>query len=288
MIHIKLTIMALLWAGGFIAGKLIVQQAGPFTISFLRFLIATSVLAILVYKKEQYTKITLTHFVYAMCAGFLGIFCYNYLFFSGIQFVDAGRGSVIISTVPIVVAILSSVIFKEKMSAFKFFGILFSMFGAWVVVSHGEVLSLLHYSLGWGEIQLILCVFCAAGFALFSKQLLKDLSPMVTMVYISASGAAFLFGPALLELKQKPIDFNSITFYLNLLYLSIGPSVIAVTFYYEAIKLVGAARASQYMNLIPIFAVILAFIFLGEQITASLVIGGGLVTTGLYLANVTS
>ena len=77
-------------------------------------------------------------------------------------------------------------------------------------------------------------------------------------------------------------------FLANLLYLAIGPSVIAVTFYYEAISLIGPSRASQYMNLMPVFAVLLAFIFLNEQVTASLILGGGLVTTGLYLTNVTS
>ena len=57
MIHLKLTIMAFLWAGGFIAGKFAILQAGPFTISFFRFLIATMILFLLAKKTEGRIKI---------------------------------------------------------------------------------------------------------------------------------------------------------------------------------------------------------------------------------------
>ena len=280
--------MAVLWAGGFISGKLIVQQAGPFAISFFRFLMVTLVLGALVYKREKDIVIDIKLFLYAFCAALIGIFFYNYLFFSGIKLVDAGRSSVIISTVPIVVAVVSFVLFKERMSVLKMLGIMISLVGAWIVISKGDWNVLASAPLGRGEVYLILCVFCAAAFALFSKELLQSLSPVVTMVYISAVGTVLLFIPALLEIREIPVEFFSAKFLLNLFYLAAGPSVVAVIFFYEAIHSIGTARASQYMNLIPVFAVMLAMIFLGETITASLVLGGGLVTAGLYLTNFVS
>lgn len=288
MIHLKLTIMALLWAGGFIAAKQIAHQAGPFTIAFLRFFVATFVFAVLVYRKGQFAKINARLLVYVVCAAFFGQFCYNYFFFAGIQHIDAGRGAAIISTVPIVVLIISYLIFKEKVSASKSLGVLLSLVGAWVVVSKGQITAVMFDVVGRGEMYLIFCVFFAAAFTLISKPILKQLSPMVAMLIISVFGTVFLFIPAVIETSKIPVQFGSYSFLLNLLYLSVGPSVIAVTFYYDAIRQVGPARASQYMNLIPVFAVLLAFVFLGEQLTATLFVGGSFVTTGLWLTNITT
>lgn len=285
MIHLKLTFMALLWAGGFVAAKNVVDYAGPFTLSFTRFFVATTIMAAIVLTKKQSVRLNGSLLGYAVCAAFLGMFCYNYFFFSGIKHVEAGRGSVILATVPIVVTILSYSFLNEKVSALKAVGITLSFLGAWIVISKGAVWSVLTQTVGRGEIYLIACALCAGTFTLFSKQMLNQLSPMVTMVTISAVGTAFLSVPAWMEMSRFPVQVDSVSFVLNLLYLSVGPSVIAVTFYYEAIQKVGAARASQYMNLIPVFAVVLAFVFLGEQITGSLLVGGGLVTTGLYLNN---
>ena len=288
MIHLKLTIMALLWAGGFIAGKQITHQAGPFTISFLRFFVAAVVFISLAHTQGKDSHITMRQLGMAACAAFLGLFCYNYLFFSGIRYIDAGRGSVIIGTVPIVVAAFSYGLMYEQITLKKILGIILSVVGAWVVISKGNIQIFTEGAIGRGEIHMILCVFCAAMFTLFSKGLLKHIRPVVAMAYISGLGTVFLFLPAVMEIARGQTQIDPGSFLGNLFYLSLGPSVIAVSFYYEAIKIVGPSRASQYMNLIPVFSVILAFIFLGEQFTSSLVIGGGLVTTGLYLNNLTT
>ncbi len=287
MIHVKLTIMALLWAGAFIAARTIAFQAGPFTIAFLRFFLATVVLTVGM-KREDKVPMNFKLLLYALGAAFLGVFCYNYLFFTGMKYVEAGRGSVIMSTVPFVVALISHFLFKEKATMVKSSGIMVSFIGAGIVISQGQAGSFLQHALGRGEICLMAGVFCAAAFTFFSKEMLYTLSPRRTIVYISAIGTAFLFLPALIEMNQRPLALVSYSFLLNVLYLAVGPSAIAAIFYYEAIRVVGASRASQYMNLIPFFAVVLAIVFLGERVTPSLLVGGSLVTAGLCLSNMYS
>lgn len=285
ILHIKLTVMALLWAGGFISAKMIAGDAGPFTICFLRFLIATVFITMIARQREQRAVWDLPLFGMVLGAAFLGVFCYNFFFFTGIRYLDAGRGSVIVSTVPIVVALISAVLFRERLGLWKYAGIGVSLAGAWIVISKGAMLSLIQTHIGKGEFLMMGCVLCAAGFTLFSNAMLVRLTPLNLMAAVSALGTAFVSGPALLELQNAPTRMGSYSFVLNLLYLAVGPSVIAVMFYYDAIKSVGPSRASQYMNLMPVFSVILAMVFLGEHLTGSLILGGGLVTTGLYLTN---
>ena len=285
MIHIKLIFMAFMWAGGFIAARLIAHQAGPFTISFLRFFLASGVLAVFAKRENEGNPMTGRLWGYALGASFLGIFCYNYLFFKGMQYVEAGRGSVIMSTAPLVVALLSYAVYREDIGWSKALGIVCSFLGAGVVVSRGQLSAVIGGAPGQGEYLLLAGVFCAAAFTMFSKALLEALSPMRTMVTVNVLGAAFLSGPAALEMSRNPGDMLSVSFWMNLIYLVLGPSVLAVLIFYEAIRFIGPARASQYMNLMPFFAVMLGVLFLGEQLTAPLAAGGCLVTAGLFLAN---
>lgn len=285
-IQVKLTTMALVWAGGFVINKMIAHQAGPFTIAFFRFLIASIALGLLVRWNESHTKINMRVFLYAIAAAFFGVFLYQYIFLLAITTVDAGRSSVIMSLVPIVVMIVSFTFFKEKASVLKIIGTVFSLLGAVVVISRGNVLSVVQGSVGLGEYYMVLSVLCAVAFAFFSKEILKTLEPVITMFYVAAIGAVFLLGPAVMEMQTVSVDVWSRTFVPGIFYLALGPSVVSVVFYYEGIKKQGAAYAAQYMNLIPLFSVVLAFVFLGEQISLSLLLGGSLVLFGIYLTSI--
>lgn len=283
-ISIKLTIMAILWAGGFIVCKVLSPMAGPFTITFVRFGIVALMLGVLVHGKGQRPLVLLKHWGFAAIAGLLGVLGYSYFFLKGIVLLDAGRGSVIISTVPIAVAIFSHIFSDEKITPAKAGAFLISLVGAWVVISHGQWETVAGLRIGKGEIYMILCVICASVYALSSKRILDDLTPLVTMTLVSAMGAGFCLVPAVLEMQARHGAWHSPGFILGMLYLSLGPSVVAVIFYFEAINRIGAARASQYMNLIPVFTVILGMVFLKEKLTAALLLGGVLVIWGLYLA----
>ena len=283
-IQIKLTIMAVLWAGGFIAAKVISPLAGPFTITFFRFGFVALLIGAYLLVKDEKPAVDRTHWMYAAAAALLGVMGYSYFFLKGIQVLDAGRGSVIVSVVPVAVAFFSHAFLGEKVSPTKALAFLVSLAGAWIVIGQGRWEIFSGLGIGKGEVYFLLCVICAAAYALFSKKILDDHSPLVTMTLVSGIGAGFCMIPAVVEMQTVQGAWNSWPFIAGLTYLVIGPSVIAVIFYYEAINSIGAARASQFMNLIPVFAVILGMVFLKEQLTFSLLAGGALVILGLYLA----
>ena len=139
MIPLKLTIMAVLWAGGFIVAKVISPMAGPFTITCLRFSFVTLVMAVLLMREGKQPPIRPIHWAYALGTGVFGVLCYNYFFMAGIRLIDAGRGAVIISTVPIAVAVFSHLFLREAMGRVKALGLVISVIGAWVVISHGRL-----------------------------------------------------------------------------------------------------------------------------------------------------
>jgi drug/metabolite transporter (DMT)-like permease len=73
--------------------------------------------------------------------------------------------------------------------------------------------------------------------------------------------------------------------WLSLLYLGIFGTVLGFVWYYEGIKAIGPMKASQFINFVPISAIVLAFLILGEPVTPSLLVGTILVCSGVYLTN---
>ena len=60
---------------------------------------------------------------------------------------------------------------------------------------------------------------------------------------------------------------------------------VAFTWYYAGIKAIGAARAGIFINLVPVFAIAMGYVILNEPVTSSLLSGGAMVISGVYLTN---
>ena len=73
--------------------------------------------------------------------------------------------------------------------------------------------------------------------------------------------------------------------WLGLAYLGVFGTVVGFTWFYQGMRVIGPVRASQFINFVPVFAIILAFLILKEPLTRSLIVGTALVITGVYLAN---
>lgn len=286
LIYFKLFFTAFFWGGTFVAGKIIATSVGPWSAAFLRFVFASSVLLYFTRKHEGcFPKITKTQIIPILLLGLSGICLYNYFFFTGLRLIEAGRGALIIANTPIFIFLLSAFFFKEKLTLVKMLGILISVTGAVIVISKGDPDVILDGHLGKGELYIFGCVLSWTVFSLIGKSVISNLSPLVSITYASLVGVAGLLIPAVMEGLVQNLAVYSLTDWLSLMYLGVFGTAIGFVWYYEGIKQLGAASASQLINLVPVSAVILAFIILDEPVTKSLVVGALLVITGVYVMN---
>lgn len=72
---------------------------------------------------------------------------------------------------------------------------------------------------------------------------------------------------------------------LAIAYLGIGGTALGFWWYYEAIKKIGASKSAIFINLVPVFALILAHFLLGESVKTSVIIGGLFILIGVTLTN---
>jgi drug/metabolite transporter (DMT)-like permease len=289
IVYLKLLLTATFWGGTFIAGRIVAQNVEPFSAAFLRFAIASVFLLLLTFKVEgQLPAIKTSQIIPVIILGITGVFAYNVFFFKGLKIINAGRAGVIIAMNPILIAILSSYFFKERLTLIKVIGIIVSVTGAVIVISRGNPIEILDGNLGWGELFIFCCVLSWVVYSLIGKAMLVDLSPLVLITYSSVIGAVGLFVPALFNGVIRNLFHYCATDWLCIFYLALFGTVLGFVWYYEGIKKIGPTKASLFINFVPVSAVLLAFLILAEPITLSLFIGAIFVMSGLYLTNKTS
>jgi drug/metabolite transporter (DMT)-like permease len=285
-IYLKLLLTAIFWGGTFIAGRIISRSMDPYIAAFLRFSTASILLILLIRIREGYLPgLKAKQILPIILLGLTGVFTYNVLFFSGLHTVTAGRASLIIALNPIAISLLSSIIFKEKLTYPKLFGILVSVTGAMVVITHGDLFSIFDKPLGMGELFIFGCVISWVAYSLIGKMIMSGLSPLLSVGYSALAGSIALFVPATYNGLFGSLTSYSLEEWISVFYLSIFGTVIGFIWYYQGIKQVGPMKASVFINFVPVSAIILAFLILGEPVTISLLTGAVLVICGVLLTN---
>ncbi|MBW2516292.1 MAG: DMT family transporter, partial [Deltaproteobacteria bacterium] len=152
VIYLKLLLTAIFWGGTFVAGRSLVQHVGPYSAAFFRFALASLFLVFITWKVEgRLALLKKGQLLPVFLLGLTGVFFYNVFFFKGLKIIEAGRAAIIIANNPILIALLSAAIFKEKLNGVKATGIFVSVVGAILAISKGDLRVILHGNLGWGE-----------------------------------------------------------------------------------------------------------------------------------------
>ncbi len=286
MVYLTLVLTAMFWGGTFVAGRIVMRDAGAFSVAFLRFAVASILLLLLMYRIEgKLPAVNRRDLPGIALLGLTGIAAYNIFFFKGLSLIEASRASLIVATCPVFIALFSAILFKEKLKLVGVLGIILSVTGAIVVVSRGNPLKLFDDT-GWlGEVFIFGCVLCWTAYSLIGKAMMKELSPLVLVTYSAVVGTACLFVPALREGMLQNVVEYSVKSWLCILYMGVFGTVIGFVWYYKGLKKIGPVKAGLFINFVPVWAIIFACLILKEPLTPSLFAGAALVIGGVYLTN---
>ncbi len=284
--YISLIFTMLLWGGTFIAGRLLAESVEPASAAFLRFLIASAAMLLVTRIVEK--KLVMPSkklWLPLILLGMTGVFAYNVFFFRGLQQISAGRASLIISCTPLVITIFAAVFLRERLTVLKACGVLLSLTGAITVISNGHPGSLLSGGFGPGEQALVGCVLSWSAYSLIGRSVLSSLSPLCAVCYSSMIGTILLSIPAAREGLFGRLATITTLDWASLAYLGVGGTAIGFSLYYQGIKKIGASRAGIFINLVPLFSILLSWLILDESVKPAVLGGGMLVLAGVSLTN---
>jgi len=283
---LKLILVSFLWGGQFVAARVVAVGAPPFAASFLRYVFATAALLILhMVRERRFVRLTFRQWAWLALLGLSGVFLYNLFFFSALAIAPAGRSSVVVAMTPTVVSVASIIFFKDRFSLLRVVGLAVALFGVSWAISGGDPASLLRGEIGRGDLLIFGAMLSWAAFSVVGKIILRELAPRLAITYACLIGTVALAIPAVVEGGLAGVPQYSLEMWLSLAYLGLMGTVLAFILYYQGIKSIGPTKTTIFINLVPIWAMTLSTILLGEIVTVPLVIGAAMVIVGVFLTS---
>lgn len=282
----RLIAVPAIWGGTFVAGKFVVAVMSPLMGSFLRYVVACVALLVAAFALEAgLPKLTRKQWFGTFVLGLLGVFSYNLFFMGALDRLPASRAALIIAMNPVITISISALVLKEKLSALRWLGVAIALSGVWIVVSHGDVMSIASAGVGMGELFMLCAVTSWALYTVIGRVMLQGLSPLGATNYAALWGVLMLgivASPHFGELTPAQFEWRTV---ISLLYLGILGTAVAFVWYYMSIKRVGASVASIFNNLVPVCGVAISVLLLGEPLLASMLIGGAVAIGGVMMVS---
>ncbi len=278
-----LTFVAFIWGSTFVFVNLIVQEVPPVLGAFLRFLIASLLFgAILFFSKEGRTVLKKEDLARIIILGISGVFIYNYFFFWGLKITTPINGSLIIAANPAATALLSALYLKEKITLNQYAGILISFFGVGLVITRGSFAVVAALNFNPGDLMILVCMLSWAVFAIVGKEVMLRLSPLEATTYATLAGTIMFLPFVAWPLREEGLSSISLNTWAALLYMGIIGSVTAFLLFYKALRYTTASQAAIFVNMVPLFTMIIS-VFMGQPVFALQVVGGALIVFGVAI-----
>lgn len=284
--YVLLITSMLLWGGTWIAGRILAQSIEPMSAAFLRFVFASIMLFAMCCRSQgKLPKLEKKQILPVAFLGLNGVFIYSYFFFTGLQTIAAGRAALIVACIPVCISIISALFFKEKFGPIRIIGALTSLIGVSVVIADGNPFALLSGGVSRGDFMILGCVASWTAYSIGGRFVMKSLAPLTAVAWSCIFGTIMLFPVAITHGLAQDLMAARFIDWVCIIYLGVLATGLAYYWYYDAISIIGPSRAGIFINTVPVFAVIMGFFMLGEPIHLSLITGGVMVVTGVYLTN---
>lgn len=286
-----LTLPPLLWAGNAVVGRLAVGAAPPVALNAVRWLLALVILAPLARRIWRDWNAVRVRWRYLSVMGLLGMGCYNALLYGALHTSTPLNVTLIAASTPAWMLAVGAVVYGVRPHANHLMGALASLAGVMLVISGGQWQRLVELRFVTGDLLMLLAVI---SWAFYSWLLARPPASMRAPERPDWDWAAFLFAQCLFGVvwatASSGVEYAltgaqwswSPALAATVLYIAIGPSIIAYRCWGLGVATVGPAVAALFGNLTPVFTAVLAAALLGQapawyHLAAFLLIAAGIV-----------
>ena len=274
--------MAVCFGGTWPAGKLAVEEVGPFTVAAVRFTIATVLLALWAgWRHGPLRAPGWSNLPLVLAMGATAVAGYNVLFLYGLELAPASDGAVIVpGFAPVFTVLLGWAVLREGVSRSAVAGLVLAFVGLVVVVEPGGEVEPDRVA---GAALFVAGAFCWAIYLLIGRPAIARFGAVTSTLYATATGTVMLIPFSLAERGWRDLGQAEADGWLPMIYLAVFGTVLAFVFFYEGVSRIGPARAAAFAMLVPIFGVLASVVLLGEELGVGLVVGGAAIVGGLWL-----
>ncbi|QRG68372.1 DMT family transporter [Brevibacillus choshinensis] len=271
---------SLLWGGNFVVGKFLVGHASSLTLTDLRWLIAVVCLIPMVWFRERRILPTRQAIIPLILMGVTGVALFNLFMFWALERTNATNVGLLSTLNPVSIAIFSFLFVKEKIKPLQILAMLISFGGVLVVMSKGDLGHLANLHFNAGDLWMLAAVSMWGIYSVCARWAMKTVTPLMSTLYSGVFGVALMLP---FNLSTFTVQNTNWTFWISLFYVGVLATVVSMVMWNVGVQKVGATSAGMFLNFNPVFTAILAFLLLGERMTATQLAGSVVVIIGCYL-----
>ena len=268
-------LFALIWSSAFTSARIIVADAPPLASLALRFLVS-GVIGIAIAKAfGQSMRLTRDQWKATLVFGLCQNALYLGLNFFAMQTIEASAASIIASSMPLMVALSTWLIFRERLPLFGVAGLALGIIGVTMIMAS-------RIEDGIDIRGVIYCVIAAIALTVATLSM-RNLSSGGNLLMVV--GLQMLVGAAILAVVSAGTETINVTLSAPLIiafiYTTLAPGLFATWIWFKLVERIGAVRAATFHFLNPFFGVAIAAAILGEKLGLYDIIGVTIIAAGI-------
>lgn len=280
-VYLLVALSAFFWGANFVLAGPVLVDVPPVWAAAFRFLLAAGLMLIIAMaRREALFDLARRHAGTYLMLGLVGIAAFNLLFFTALRTTSASNGALIMATNPLLTALLAAPLLGERPGARHLAALPVALAGVAVVIAHGDLSRLLGWKITAGDGLMLAANLAWALYNVFSRRYMPAASSVANTALIMMAGAAILMAAALGGDVIVAMPGAKAT--LALVAMVAGGTVLAYLFWGIGIRHLGAGRTAIFLNLVPVFAMLIGA-GLGTAPTPAQLVGGMLVLGAVSL-----
>ncbi len=285
--YIFLFLAVFFWAGNFIVGKFAsYYEIPPFSLNFYRWFFAWLILLPFTFKEIILKKnYILENYKFYILLGITSVTIFNSIVYYALNFTQVISGVLMISTIPVMIMFISSILKIEKTNIFQIFGVICSFIGVILIITKANFELLVNLDFNKGDLTMVVAMFSWATYSALLKKRKHELSQLSLLEVIITFGLIFLIPIYIAEYNLGfKINLNK-PFVLVLIYVVLFPGLASFICWIKGISLIGANRAGAFLHLMPILSATMAIIIFSEKFMFYHLLGAIFILSGIILSN---
>ncbi|WP_228550264.1 DMT family transporter [Salinibacillus xinjiangensis] len=282
MIWIVILVVTLIWGYAWILMKSALQYMGPFTFSAFRF--GTGALTMLIVlwlmKVGKPPKGKWGHLI---IVGILQTSIVFLLVMYGMIFVEAGKSSVLLYSMPIWSSLLAAKFLTEKIPYMKLLGLGVGLIGLLTILGW-DIWAKQDSRVIFGEILIIIAAISWGASNVYYRLKFKGVSQLQVNTYQMVFGTLGIILAAVVMEWGRPISLTTESIYY-ILFTGVLASALCFTVWFMLLSIIDMVTATISTLLVPVFGMFFGWLFLEEELTVSILIGSSLILSGIVIAN---
>ena len=282
-VYLLVTASAFFWGANFVLAAPILADLPPLWAAAMRFVLGAALMFMLAgIRREKLLGLLKRHAGVYLLLGTVGITGFNLFFFYALRSTSANSAALIMATNPLLTALLAVAFLGERLTTRHLVALPVALIGVAVVISQGNMNKLESLNFARGDLLMLAANLCWAMYNVLVRRFMPHQgSPIANTSWVMAAGAILLLSVALgSDTHVSALDGKAS---IAMAVMVIGGTVLAYLFWGIGIARLGAARTAIFVNLVPVFAMLVGA-FLGVLPTTAQIAGGLIVLSGVTIS----